>query len=70
MKPVSEISKLKPSVNGGLHAVPQITDMQKAGLLQAVTQLEMLSMIFPNAPERVIQTHKEFVESMKEWANA
>ena len=49
---------------------PPLDAVQKMGILQAVAQLEMLSQIFPSAPERVRIAHKEFIASLKEWANA
>jgi hypothetical protein len=43
---------------------------RKAGLLQAVTQLDMLLQCFGDAPEKVKKTATEFKEALKEWANA
>lgn len=42
---------------------------QKAGLFQAVTQLDMLLQFFPNAPKRVEAAGKEFRDALKEWAD-
>lgn len=42
---------------------------QKAGILMAVAQLDMLVKAFGEAPERVQKAAKEFQESLKEWAN-
>jgi hypothetical protein len=64
-------SNVFPTRNS-LNAIPapSLDAAQKMGILQAVAQLEMLSQIFPSAPERVRIAHKEFVTSLKEWASA
>jgi hypothetical protein len=41
---------------------------QKAGILMAVSQLDMLLMAFGTAPERVQAAAKEFKEALNEWA--
>jgi hypothetical protein len=43
--------------------------MRKNGLLQAVSQLDMLLAMFGEAPERVRKAAEEFKEALKEWAN-
>lgn len=48
--------------------VAKLDPAQKAGVLQAVAQLEMFSQLFVGAPERVLNASKEFIESLKEWA--
>jgi hypothetical protein len=50
--------------------IAALTPEQKVGILSAVAQLEMLSQVFPSAPERVAKAHKEFMDALKEWANA
>jgi len=42
--------------------------MQKAGLLQAVSQLDMLLSVFQNAPDRVKTAGKEFRDALEEWS--
>lgn len=44
--------------------------MRKANLLMAVSQLEMLTQAFGEAPERVKKAAEEFQNSLKEWADA
>jgi hypothetical protein len=44
--------------------------MRKAGLLQAITQLDMLIQVFGEAPERVKNAAKEFRAALKEWAES
>lgn len=49
---------------------PQPLDAnQKAGVLLAVSQLDMLISAFANAPERVKKAAVELKKSLKEWAN-
>lgn len=42
---------------------------QKAAILMAVAQLDMLVQAFTTAPERVLNAAKEFKASLEEWAN-
>jgi hypothetical protein len=44
------------------------TAEEKAGLLLAISQLNMLVEAFGNAPERVKKSAEEFREALKEWA--
>jgi len=46
----------------------ELNPQEKAMLLQAISQLEMLVLAFENAPERVKNASKEFRDSLKEWA--
>lgn len=47
----------------------QLTPDQKAGLLMAISQLDMfVNAIAQNAPDRVKKAAKEFKESLKEWS--
>lgn len=41
----------------------------KAGILMAVSQLDMLIQAFGTAPERVQKAAQEFKDALKEWAN-
>lgn len=47
----------------------KMTPDEKAGLLIAITQLDMLVTAFQHAPERVKKAGIEFRDSLKEWAN-
>lgn len=47
----------------------QIDPQQKAAILMAVAQLDMLVQAFATAPERVLKSAKEFKASLEEWAN-
>lgn len=50
---------------------PKIDDAaRKAGLLSAITQLDMLLQMFGDAPERVKKAAGEFRDALKEWADA
>lgn len=52
-------------------AVPsKVSPVQKAMLLQAIVQLDMLCKVFGNAPERVQKAATEFRDSLKEWSDA
>jgi hypothetical protein len=56
--------------SGPIEATPAqepLSPMQKLGLIQAIAQLDMLSQVFPNAPKRVQDAHREFIASLKEW---
>lgn len=45
------------------------TPEEKAGLLMAVSQLEMLVSAFQNAPERVRTASVELRDALQEWAD-
>jgi len=49
---------------------PEQDAMRKAGLLQAIGQLDMLIQVFGEAPERVKNAAKEFRAALKEWAES
>jgi hypothetical protein len=49
-------------------ATPEQNAMRKAGLLQAISQLDMLIQMFGEAPKRVLESATEFKEALKEWA--
>lgn len=50
---------------------PADVAMRRAGLLQAVAQLDMLVGAFDGmAPANVVKAGKEFREALKEWADA
>jgi len=51
-------------------ATPEQDAQRKAGLLAAISQLDMLLAMFGEAPERVKKAANEFRDSLKEWANS
>lgn len=57
----STAAKLGPQVQQG-------DTMRRAGLVQAITQLDTLISFFENAPERVKTSAKEFREALQEWS--
>jgi hypothetical protein len=49
-------------------ATPEQMAMKKAGLLQAISQLDMLLSLFTEAPDRVKEAAEEFRNALKEWS--
>lgn len=45
------------------------TPDEKAGLLLAITQLDMLITSFAGAPEKVVNSAKDFKQSLQDWAD-
>jgi len=68
--PIANSNRLEGGTGDLAKAVGRDNAARKSGLLQAISQLDMLLQFFGEAPERVKKSAAEFRDALKEWSDS